>query len=144
MNTNNFQKSDSNIFSDEIKIFEERLSKKERSATPEENKDVVKKIVEERMKEGVNFSQSTASRPTTQQQTDDVSPRIPSGKVSVQNLIGLPRKEQLNLLVGIALSESISLAASLASQLDNPYLIDELHDVLVDNFYEELSKRNKF
>ena len=41
------------------------------------------------------------------------------------------------------MSQSIPESVSLAQEIGNPYILDELHDVLVDKFFEELIKRGK-
>ena len=53
------------------------------------------------------------------------------------------QEKQLDILVGIAMTQSIPESVSLAQATDNPYILDELHDVLVDKFYSELVKRGK-
>lgn len=49
----------------------------------------------------------------------------------------------LEELVKIAFEKGIAIAIKLSRQSDNAYLIDRLHDILLDKFYEELLKQNK-
>jgi hypothetical protein len=41
------------------------------------------------------------------------------------------------------MTQSIPEAVALAQESGSPYVLDELHDVLVDKFFEELVKRGK-
>ena len=49
----------------------------------------------------------------------------------------------LESLVKVAFEKGISIAIELSRKTSNAYLIDRLHDILVDRFYEELLKQNK-
>jgi len=49
----------------------------------------------------------------------------------------------LEALVKVAFEKGISFAIQLSRKTSNAYLIDRLHDILLDRFYEELIKQNK-
>jgi len=49
----------------------------------------------------------------------------------------------LEALVKIAFEKGIALAIQMSRKTSNAYLIDRLHDILLDRFYEELLKQNK-
>jgi hypothetical protein len=49
----------------------------------------------------------------------------------------------LESLVRIAFEKGIGQAILLSRKTGNAYLMDRLHDILVDKFYEELIKQNK-
>ncbi len=51
--------------------------------------------------------------------------------------------KMLESLVRIAFEKGIGFAIQLSRKTSNAYLIDRLHDILVDKFYEELIKQNK-
>jgi len=46
-------------------------------------------------------------------------------------------------LVKIAFEKNITSAITMSFKTSNAYLIDRLHDVLIDRFYDELMKHNK-
>ena len=52
-------------------------------------------------------------------------------------------KKQITELVKIAFSRGIMEAVRVARALENPHLLDEFHDVLVDRFYERLVAEDK-
>jgi hypothetical protein len=47
-------------------------------------------------------------------------------------------REQVEALVEIALSKGILEAVRVARHLGNPHLLDDFHDMLVDEYYEKL------
>ncbi len=131
----------------EIAILEQKLAEKKASLGKVENfseKEFVKETIKERMSEAPIFSapqKSVTSAKKSAQTTP--TPLVATGKVTVQDLQQLSKEKQLDILVGIAMTQSIPESVSLAQATDNPYILDELHDVLVDKFYSELVKRGK-
>jgi len=53
------------------------------------------------------------------------------------------KNQQLKALVDLAFSKGVQHATEVVRNLDNPYLMDEFHDTLVDKLHEELVKRGK-
>ena len=52
-------------------------------------------------------------------------------------------KEDVRLLVEIAMTKSIGEAIRVAQRAGSPYLLDELHDHLVDDYYDKLVSLRK-
>ena len=52
-------------------------------------------------------------------------------------------EEQVKILREIAFEKGIDEAIEEAKKLDNPYLLDEFHDDLVDKFYKKLVEAGK-
>lgn len=54
-------------------------------------------------------------------------------------------KEQANLqeLVDVAFNHGIASAIKTAQKMNNPYILDAFHDLLVDKLYDELVKRHR-
>lgn len=131
----------------EIAILEQKLAEKKASLGKVENfseKEFVKETIKERMSEAPIFSAPQKSvAPAKKSAQTTPTPLVATGKVTVQDLQQLSKEKQLNILVGIAMTQSIPESVSLAQATDNPYILDELHDVLVDKFYSELVKRGK-
>lgn len=53
------------------------------------------------------------------------------------------KTQQLKGLIDIAFQKGISYAVDVVKEMDNPFLMDELHDVLVDELHKELVERGK-
>jgi len=53
------------------------------------------------------------------------------------------KTQQLKGLIDIAFQKGVSYAVDVAREMDNPFLLDELHDVLVDELRKELIDRGK-
>lgn len=53
------------------------------------------------------------------------------------------KTQQLKGLIDIAFQKGISYALDVVKEMDNPFLMDELHDVLVDELHKELVERGK-
>lgn len=59
------------------------------------------------------------------------------------NLYGLKRQRQVKILTDLALEKSIHHAVAVAKRLDSAYVLDEFHDTLVGQLFEELKKKGK-
>lgn len=60
-----------------------------------------------------------------------------------QRLVPLEKQEKLEELKQLALEKGIKKAISIAKKMDDPYLLDELHDALVDELKSQLISRGK-
>lgn len=56
---------------------------------------------------------------------------------------GFQEKKDLEHLVNVAFNKSIEEAIGLSRKTSNLYMMDQLHDMLVDHFYELLVSKNK-
>jgi len=56
-------------------------------------------------------------------------------KVEIENLSS---GEQVGALISLAFEKGLKEATSIAVSLDNPAIIDEFHDALIDQHYNEL------
>lgn len=131
----------------EIALLEQRLAEKKASLGKSENfseKEVLKEAIRERMAEApvFNAQQKTISLASKSKKSTP-TPLVATGKVTAQDLGRLSKEKQLDILVGVAMTQSIPESVVLAQAMDNPYILDEMHDVLVDKFYGELVKRGK-
>lgn len=140
-----FISPDSNL-EKEITVLEKRLAEKRAEFNQAAfSKDDLKSAIKERMTE--RFEPKIAPRVSVSSNTTGgsktITPIISDGKVSVGKLKSASKDEQLQILVGVALSRSIPEAVDLVEKLESPYLLDELHDLLVDKFYDVLVKRGK-
>ncbi|MBI4137712.1 MAG: hypothetical protein HY472_00500 [Candidatus Sungbacteria bacterium] len=133
---------------DEIRELERKLEEKKRAlasggeAAPPE-KEVFREVLRERVEDLRARAQSTASVPASDQTsqigsgaTDDQKKRTDDLKKEER------RKEQIKALIELALKKTIEEAVR-AAQRATPYLLDELHDHLVDDYYDKLVSLRK-
>lgn len=64
-------------------------------------------------------------------------------KKEIEKLKSLEKKDQLQFLVNLAFEEGLKKAVGAAKILNNAYILDEFHDLIVDRLYNELKKRGK-
>ena len=57
--------------------------------------------------------------------------------------MAMDKPKQVKALVVLSFKKGIRHAIAVAEKLNNPYLLDELHDTLVDELYNELIKNKK-
>lgn len=75
-----------------------------------------------------------------------VSPVTPPAaviKAEAHKISRLEKNQQLKSLVDLAFQKGINYATEVVRNLDNPYLMDEFHDILVDELHKELVERGK-
>ncbi|MBU4285033.1 hypothetical protein KKF60_00330 [Patescibacteria group bacterium] len=99
---------------------------KEGELSPEKQKEILKEAISERI--------TTAQPVISQQQV---------AAQTAQKLKDQPKDRQIQLLIEMAFEKGIVEAVEVAKNLDNPYLLDEFHDALVDEFYKKLVEQGK-
>lgn len=98
---------------------------KDTGLSPEKQKEILKEIVSEKI-------QATQLSQTNQQVIQ-----------KVQELQKQPKERQIQTLTEMAFEKGVVYAVEIAKNLDNPYLLDEFHDVLVDQLYNKLVEEGK-
>jgi len=104
----------------------EEMGKKERESVKKE-KEKIEGALEE---EAVSTSVPSAS-PSAQVQEQ------------VKQLKNLDRRNQVKVLCDLAFQKGLDFALEAAKSLDNAYVLDEFHDVLVDKLYKKLVEGRK-
>jgi len=99
---------------------------KEGELSPEKQKEILKEVISERI--------TTAQPVISQQQV---------AAQTAQKLKDQPKDRQIQLLIEMAFEKGVVEAVEVAKNLDNPYLLDEFHDALVDEFYKKLVEQGK-
>lgn len=95
----------------------------EKEKTPEAVKEQIKQYVQ-------------------QAQPSDDSANLPlSKRDEAKEIKKFPEKQQVNALISLVFEKGLKKAVSIARSIDNPAVLDEFHDVLVDRYYDELIKR---
>jgi hypothetical protein len=113
----------------EIEELKSRIEKLE-SELKKEKPPVQEKIVKREIKnyiEEVQKTPSFAPPVSTRDEAEEIAKFQPS--------------QQVGALVSLVFQKGLSQAVSVAKQLDNPAILDEFHDILVDRYYKEMVKR---
>lgn len=100
---------------------------KEGELAPETEKQILKEAVSERI---------TAAQPIPPAQQQIVVQKA-------QQIKGQSKERQIQLLTEMAFEKGVIEAVEVAKHLDNPYLLDEFHDALVDELYNKLVEQGK-
>lgn len=101
------------------------LEFKEAGLSPEKQKEILKDVVSEKIQ---------TIRPS--QVNQQVAQKI-------QELQEQSKERQIQILTEMAFEKGVVYAVEIAKNLDNPYLLDEFHDVLVDQLYNKLVEEGK-
>jgi hypothetical protein len=129
----------------EIEVLERRLAEKKAQLSEKKEpfleKEVAREVIRERVAE--HLAAPAVLPAVKKSPAKTPSPLVPPAKISLSVLKKTPREKQLQILLGVAFKDSIPEAVVLAEKLDSPYLLDAMHDALVDKFYEELVRRGK-
>lgn len=62
-------------------------------------------------------------------------------KQKISGIQTLPPSQKLGALITMTFEDGIDTAIGIARALDDPAILDELHDTLIDSFYKELVER---
>lgn len=127
---------------DEIRELERKLAEKRaafaqgQETVPAEEKEMLRETLREHI-EQIRTPSGEAPHPS-----------VPSSVLAPQSTTPMDpdepkhREEQVRALIEIALTKSIRDAVKVA-QANSPYLLDELHDHLVDEYYDKLVQLGK-
>lgn len=118
------------VIAGEISSVKEKL--KVRSVEYEKIKEKIDGEKEKKANKDENFSVKRQTAPTAQQL-----------KAIDDQLKGANVQHQLSLLVNVALTDSVYYAIRLARKIGNAYLLDRLHDMIVNELYEDLVRKKK-
>lgn len=119
----------------EIVELEKRLAeKKQELAEKKEVERPDKEIIKEIIKEKVEVPAVPKVKP--------VAP-LPHIVETVKEIKREPKERQIQLLTDLAFEKGVIHATEVARGLDNPYILDEFHDTLVDELYNYLVEQGK-
>ena len=62
-------------------------------------------------------------------------------KKQAASIKGVQRQRQVKILADLAMEKGVHYAVAMAKKMESAYVLDELHDTLVDELYEELKSR---
>lgn len=121
-NISNVEKSEINDLKDKIEQLEQRLEKEQIPVNQEKEK-LIKDEIEEHL-QGLQQTPSFAASTSTRDETDEIKE--------------FPLNEQVGALISLAFDKGAKKAISVARELDNPAVLDELHGILINRYYNEL------
>lgn len=131
---------------EELRVLEEKLAARKVGGEGKEEKDVFRDV----LKEHVESAKETAEKQMAAENTDSVktlgAPLVTHGAHAQQKADDLREKEhheQMEALVEIALTKGILEAVRVARHLGNKHLLDDFHDILVDEYYDKLIQARK-
>ena len=111
----------------ELKTRIERLETHlEKEKMPEEREKLVKKEIKSYLQE-LQETPSGAPPVNLRDEADEIKK--------------FPSSQQVGALISLVFDKGLKKAIAVARELDNPAILDEFHDVLVDRYYQELIKR---
>lgn len=121
---------------EEVSELEKRLAEKKQELAREEeadkhDKELIKEIIKEKIEK--------PAPPKVTQVT-------PSPKVVVKKAKKLKtekKERQIQLLIDLAFEKGVVHATEVAKKLEDPYILDEFHDTLVDELYNYLVEQGK-
>jgi len=113
----------------EIEVLKERVEKlearlkKEMPSIPEEKEKMVKREIKEYLQE-LQQTPATAAPVATRDEVDEIKK--------------FPASQQVGSLISLVFEKGLPEAISVARNLNNPAILDEFHDILVDRYYQVL------
>lgn len=119
------------LIEDEISDLEKRIEQKKMEL------EKVRKIegeVEKISEKNTVFP--TAAVPDSDKMTEEE-------EVFLREIKNLSRKKQVETLISVAFKKGINSSVKIARSLNNAYVLDELHDMLVDELYKDLIEKGK-
>lgn len=124
---------------EEVVELEKRLAEKKKElAEKKEGDRHDKELIKEIIKEKVEVPKSVKVTP--------LAPAVPPPKVvakKAKELTGEKKERQIQLLTDLAFEKGVIHATEVAQKLDDPYILDEFHDTLVDELYKHLVEQGK-
>ena len=129
---------------EEIEALETILREKKRELEAKGEQRDGKELIREAVQEHIERARETPPAPQVSslpnaQPLPSLTPSEPSQSQPVDDpLAGLDHREQIEELAAIAFSKGIVEAVNVARRANNPHLLDEFHDALVDRLYDYL------
>lgn len=121
-----------------VELEKELAEKKQQLVRKKEADRHDKELIKEIIKEKVEIPKPSKVKPSTP------SPASPKTIIQqAKKLMGEKKERQVKLLTDLALEKGVIHATEVAKKLDDPYILDEFHDTLVDEFYNRLVKEGK-
>lgn len=132
---------------EEIHALEEKLAARKTIEAETEEKELFRKVLKEHVESAKETTEKQAATEPAfpASSVPAVSPYDYAGsaKSKADDIREKEHREQVEALVEIALTKGVLEAVSVARHLDNPHLLDDFHDMLIDEYYEKLLQARK-
>jgi len=118
------------------RILAEKRQELEEKKEIKPEKEIIKEIIKERAEEPALPKAVPSAKKAT----------LPPKQVIVKKAKEIRREEkerQVQLLTDLAFEKGVIHATEVAKKLDDPYILDEFHDSLVDELYNYLVEQGK-
>jgi chromosome segregation ATPase len=109
-----------------VEHLEGQLKKEQPAISPEKEEKAVKEEIKTYLKE-------------LQQAPAAVAPL--AVRDEAKEIKKFPPSQQIGALVSLVFEKGLGEAISVAKDIDNPAIMDEFHDILVDRYFKELVER---
>lgn len=126
---------------DQIKQAFQKKTANIPSLTPEQEKQILHQIIQERIapqpQQGSGAAVSNDDNTATQE-SDAVQATAPASQPKQAQSAAVPQhiQDTVKTLVDMAVKEDLYKATKMAYETKNPFLIDQYHDTLVNEFYQ--------
>jgi len=117
----------------------EKLTEEQAEAATE-NKIGIEQIEE---KSPAEVNQAVGERQIEEEVKPTVAPPSAQARKKAKQLKDLDRPSQVKALSDLAFEKGLNFAVEVAKALDSAYVLDELHDALVDELYQKLIEEGK-
>ncbi|MFH1780716.1 MAG: hypothetical protein ABH841_01830 [Candidatus Nealsonbacteria bacterium] len=121
------------VLSPEVEALREKIGKVSegqfQEKAPEEKEKIIKDEIKSYLHELQGVPAATAPL-ATRDEADEIKK--------------FPANQQVGALVALAFEKSLGEAIRVARRLDNPAILDEFHDILIDRYYQALIQGKKF
>lgn len=138
---------------EEIRMLEEKLAarkvaevKQEAEGSGREEKDIFRDVLHEHVESAKEIAEKQTATGSADSADMPAAPPFNYAAGAQQKADDIREKqhhEQVEALVEIALTKGILEAVHVARHLNNPHLLDDFHDMLVDEYYEKLVQARK-
>lgn len=124
-----------------IEALKERIEKlearieKEKLIIPEEKEKMVRREIKEYLQE----LQGTPVAPTATAPPAATTPL--ASRDEVEEIKKFPTSQQAGILISLVFEKGLIEAINVAKDLNNPAVLDEFHDILIDRYYQSLIKK---
>lgn len=113
--------------------WERVLAEHAQQTRPEELRETVRERIEQ--------ARRKPPAPVTPQEPPPVAPSARPPQVKAADLRDLEESRQLSFLAHMALEQGVEPAVELAKRIGSPFVIDALHDFIIDRLLAVLAKR---
>ena len=123
--------------------FQQRKKALQRENIPQSDKEILDELIKERINKGLETPPVSSKERAS---LNDLSFLNPSTNVSTKPIVSQPEKDayiqqELKQLVDVAVHKNIVEAVQTARKFGNAWLLDKLHDTLVNTYYKILKEK---